>query len=172
MTAVPRRRTRPRGQLPQKEVLEHGSVIVLPGGAVSVVILGQPAPQGSKIVSQFGGMKEANVRTEGWRNAIKRVCEQHLPEDWEPLDGALSIDMWFFFDPPQRASKGDLPTTRATYDGDKLNRAICDGLTDGRVIVDDARIIDWSGHKRYVWPGEGEPRAVVTVSTSGSAVPT
>lgn len=174
MTAVPRRspprRSRERGQLPEKAKLEHGSVIVLPNRAISVVILGQPAPQGSKIVSQFGGMKEANVRTEGWRAAIARVCKAELPADWEPLDGPLDADLWFFFDPPQRAKRGDLPDTRATYDADKLYRALGDGLTDGGVIVDDARIVDASVHKRYVWPDEGEPRAVAFVSPHGSAL--
>lgn len=153
-------------------MLEHGSVLVLPRHAISLTILGQPAPQGSKIVSQFGGMRESNVRTEGWRDAIARVCKQHLPEDWVQLDGALDIDLWFFFDPPARAKKGDLPTTKATYDWDKLSRAMCDGLTDGGVIVDDARIVDATVHKRYVWPGEGEARAVALVSPHGSALPT
>lgn len=163
MTAVPRR-SRPRGQLPEKKVLEHGSVMELPGQGITVTILGEPAPQGSKIVSQFGGMKESNVRTEGWRAAIARVCKQHLPKKWEPLDGPIVVDFWFFFTPPLKAKPGDMPTTRATNDWDKLGRALGDGLTDGGVIVDDARIVDGAIHKRYVWPGEGEPRAVAIVS--------
>lgn len=162
MTEV--RRTRARGELPSKRVLEYGSVVLLPRGAVSIVILGQPAPQGSKIVSQFGGMRESNVRTEGWRSAIKRVCDDHLPSGWEPLDGALDVDFWFYFNPLTRAKPGDFPTTKSTYDWDKLSRAVGDGLTDGRVIVDDARIVDASVHKRYVWPGDGEARAVAVVS--------
>lgn len=140
------------------------------GPAVSVTILGTPAPQGSKIVSQFGGMKESNVRTEGWRAAITRVCKEHLPADWEPLDGPLDVDLWFWFDPPKSAQRGDLPITKATYDWDKLSRAMCDGLKDAGVIVDDARIIDATAHKRYVWPEEGEARAVALVSPHGSAV--
>ncbi len=163
MTTV-QRRTRARGELPQKAHVEYGSVVMLPGGSVSVVVLGQPAPQGSKIVSQYGGMKESNVRTEGWRKAIAKVCKEGLPADFTPLDEALTAEFWFFFDPPKAAEKGDLPTTRATYDGDKLQRAMCDGLQDGGVIKDDARIVDFHAYKRYVWPGEGEARAVVIVS--------
>ena len=133
---------------------------MLPMGAVSVVVLGRPAPQGSK----GPGMVEDNPRTRPWRATIKAVCQQHLPAGWKPLDGPLELELWFFFAPAANVKRGDYPTTRTYYDADKLYRAMGDGLTDGGVVVDDARFVSSHVHKRFVWPDEGEPRAVAMVS--------
>lgn len=158
MTEVRRRRA--RGVLPTNpESVKYGDLLVLPHRSLSIVIYGKPAPQGSKGAL---GMED-NPRTKPWRAAIKKVCEDHLPEGYEPLDGPISLDMWFYFDPPANAARGSLPITRATYDVDKLARAMGDGLTEGGVIVDDARVVDSFSRKRYTWDG-GEARAVVVVS--------
>lgn len=163
MTIVPRQpRTRVRGQLPvSKPKVEYGSLHALSGGGVSLVVFGRPAPQGSK--APVSGV-EANPRTRPWRATIKRICEEQLPAGWVPLDGPLMVDFWFFFDPPKSAKHGDMPCTKTTFDWDKLSRAMGDGLVDGRVIVDDARVVEGTVHKRFVWPGEGEARAVVLVA--------
>lgn len=152
-------RVRPRGQLPVKAKVEYGVVRLLPGDGVSVVVYGRPAPQGSKTPL----LEESNPRTKPWRAAIKKVCDDYKPADFVPLDGALEVDVWFYFDPPASATKGDLPTTKHTYDGDKLTRALFDGLVEGGVIVDDARVVDGHFHKRYVWDG-GQARAVAVVT--------
>jgi Holliday junction resolvase RusA-like endonuclease len=132
------------------------------GNVVRIILLGKPAPQGSHRIER-GRIKEDNRRTVGWREVIADVCTTNLPTDWAPLDGPLEVWLAFFFDPPRHAKPGDYPTTRATYDMDKLYRALGDGLTDGGVIVDDSRFIDAHVKKRYVWPGEGEARAEVIV---------
>lgn len=155
-------RVRPRGQLPTKRgpsKVEYGSVILLPQGAVSVVVLGRPAPQGSK--GPLGN--ESNPRTRPWREQIKKVCDDELPAGFVPLDGPLDVEFWFYFDPPASAKPGDLPCTKSTYDWDKLSRALGDGLTEGGIIEDDARIVDAVVRKRYLW-GDGEERAVAVVT--------
>lgn len=156
-------RRRPRGAMPTKSgpsKVEYGSVAQLPGGAVTVIVLGRPAPQGSK--GPLGN--ESNPRTKPWREAIKKVCEEGVPDGWVPLDGPLDVEFWFYFDPPASAQPGDLPCTKTTFDWDKLSRALGDGLTEGGIIQDDARIVDAVVRKRYVWPGEGEARALAVVT--------
>ena len=154
-------RRRARGQLPVKAASpELGSVIVMPNEAVSVAVFGKPAPQGSK--TPMG--HEDNPRTRPWREMIRKVCEDGLPAGWVPLDGPLDLELWFFFDRPPSVSKDAMPCTRATYDWDKLSRAAGDGLTDGGVLVDDARIVDAVVRKRFVGPGE-QARMVALVST-------
>lgn len=161
--AAPRRRE--RGQLPERRPSPSKGSVYVHDDTVRIVVLGKPAPQGSK-VAVAGRVVEDNPRTKGWRQVIAEVCSTYLPAGWEPLDGPLEVWMTFYFDPPRGAQRGDRPTTRSTYDGDKLQRAIDDGLTQGGVIVDDARIVDWRGSKRYVWPDEGEARAEVIVMPS------
>jgi Holliday junction resolvase RusA-like endonuclease len=159
MTEI-RRRTRERGVLPVKAPSPViGSCQVIADETIVVTILGRPAPQGSK--SPLG--MEANPRTRPWREMIRTVCEKKLPDNWEKLDGPLVLELWFWFDPPASAKPGDLPCTKTTYDWDKLSRAIGDGLTEGGVIVDDARIVDAHVYKRYIFD-KTEARAIAIVS--------
>lgn len=157
MTAV---RRRPRGELPARQpTLDYGSVRVLPGGGVSIAILGKPAPQGSKNPSG----QEANPYWAAWRKAINKVCSEGLPEDFVPLDGPLVAEHWFYFDPPQGWDGFSPPYTKTTYDLDKLQRATHDGIVEGGVAVDDSRICDVHAYKRYCIPGT-ETRAVVLIA--------
>lgn len=55
-------------------------------------------------------------------------------------------------------------------DGDKLERATWDALTQVGVIEDDARVVAWSGRKCYVGSDHGmeTPGAVIVVSSVGA----
>ena len=161
-------RRRPRGVLPARaEKPAAGSCVVMPpGDTIALTVFGRPAPQGSKTPMGF----EANHRTRPWREAIRALCVDKLPPDWEKLDGPLSIEMWFYFDRLKGHRSGDLPCTKSTYDVDKLSRAMNDGLTEGGVIVDDARVVDMYSHKRYCEIGT-ETRALVIVSPYFSPLP-
>lgn len=130
-------------------------------GKVHIVILGRPAPQGSKTPTR-SGMREANKRTKPWRETIRSVCLQFLPEGWTPLDEPIRVELWCYFTPPKTAKLGDFPMTMYTNDLDKLARAIGDGITAGGIIKDDARIVEWHLYKRYTW--DDNERAEVAVS--------
>lgn len=164
-TAPPR--TRARGVAPVSKGPDIG--IVTGGGAphgwTFITVLGRPAPQGSKRLGKFGGMREDNPRTKPWREAIKAVCEHPtlgVGDDFVLWDGPLCAEMTLFFEPPKSAKLGSFPDTRSTYDCDKLARAVDDGIT-GLIIVDDSRIVDLIVRKRYVW-GDSEERAEIKVS--------
>lgn len=166
MTRVVRRqppRRRERGQLPERRPSPDRGSVHVSHGVVRVITLGKPAPQGSKVAVR-GRVVEDNVRTSGWRDMVETVCKTYLPADHEPLDGPLEVWLSFYFDPPRTAQRGDRPTTRSTYDVDKLMRALGDALTAGGVITDDSRIVDAHISKWYAWPDEGEPRAEAVVS--------
>lgn len=133
------------------------------------MVHGRPAPQGSKIATKFGGVREDNPRTKPWRAAIEAVCKQPnlgVGPGFVLWDGPLCVEMWLFFEPPKSAPSGSLPTTKSTYDTDKLARAVNDGIT-GLVIVDDSRIVDLIVRKRYIWDSTQE-RAEIKVSRARS----
>ena len=152
-------RRRARGQMPTKATSPSKGTVLTAKGTVTVCVYGKPAPQGSKGAL---GMED-NPRTKPWRAAIKAVCQEGLPDGFVPLDGPLVVDLWFFFARPPSVAPDAMPNTRSTYDWDKLSRAAGDGLSEGGVIVDDARIVDAHVHKRYCTP-DTEPRMLAIAS--------
>lgn len=125
-------------------------------------ILGDPAPQGSKraFAHKHTGkivLLESSVRVKEWRELVAfsfRECE--------PIAGPVVTSIDFILKRP-KALKGNPPHI-SKPDGDKLERAVWDGLTMSGVIEDDSRIIAWGGLKRYAEPGE-QPGAIITVSS-------
>lgn len=132
-----------------------------------------PAPQGSKAYAghRYNAKAERNLpvlreeskRVGPWRQTVTAMARaagarQHLRQ---PLDGYLEASMVFIMDPTQTAlreiakhpdgARGVFPSTRTYGDVDKLQRSTLDGLTDARVIHDDARVISVQAVK--VFPG-------------------
>lgn len=161
MTTV--RRTRKRGELPaRKESPSDGWLQVEPGWRASGVVLGIPIPQGSKIVSRYGGMRDSNVKLPLWRERMTKVMSE-LPPGWEPLHGYLILTARFFFDRPKSAPTRRFPSTKKdSGDVDKLVRAICDSLTKAGVIQDDALVVELHAHKLFCDDGD-QARAAFTV---------
>lgn len=129
---------------------------------ITLWIPGVPVPQGSKTVAQGGGkawLRDSNgSRLRPWRAVVAAYADIGYT-----FDGPVFIAATFFMPRPQRprflhpAVKPDL---------DKLMRAIGDGLTDGGLLHDDARVTRWDARKRY--PGERGPGvALVIVQDEG-----
>lgn len=120
-------------------------------------IPGTPVQQGSKSLGKNkrtgeAVMYEAAKNLGPWRDKVIYGARAAVGARWLPLDGPLEVDLRFWM--PRPASH---PATIPTFptsppDTDKLMRAIGDALTQARVIVDDARIIDFSGSARYAGP--------------------
>lgn len=132
----------------------------LDGDSITITVEGVPVPQGSKSIVRRGGkawMIDANAdRLREWRARVANAADIGLT-----FDAPVCVGYEFVFPRPKRpkflrhAVKPDL---------DKLVRAVNDGLTDGGLLSDDARISAHSfTEKRYAEPGE-EPHAVVTVT--------
>ena len=48
----------------------------VPSGWIELHFLGDPAPQGSKVQTKWGGMKEVSKKIEPWRASVQYACEK------------------------------------------------------------------------------------------------
>lgn len=147
-------RQRPRGELPAKrESPVQGELAARDGWDFTATVLGVPYPEGSKIgVRGRGGqvyVKDASSKTKDWRGIIKDVCGSY-PAANEPFDGSLEVDLVFTYEPPQKWDGVTAPTTKSTYDIDKLIRSAFDGMSDAGVWVDDARASKVTAEQLFV----------------------
>lgn len=124
---------------------------------------GRPAPQGSMTPIRRGpklGVKAANEKVlKPWRAQITAFALDR----WggaTPLDEALCATLVFRFRRPgghfnvagelnKQGRENPYPANRGTGDGDKLVRAVFDGLEAAGVLADDARIVEH--HARKEW---------------------
>jgi Holliday junction resolvase RusA-like endonuclease len=137
---------------------------------IRIVVLGSPAPQGSKkfvgtTKTGRGLMIESSKKVKPWRMDVKEAAEIVMASR-PPLDGPLTVVMTFTLPKPATA-----PKTRRTWpcrkpDVSKLVRSTEDALTDAGVWADDARVVTLVARK--VYPKEGlsalhAPGAVIEV---------
>lgn len=139
---------RERGQLPQQGNRPvEGRVNTRTAGFFDAEVYGKPAPQGSKVQGFGRSVREDNPNTKPWRERIARVCEL---DGYVPMDGPLEAECHFVFEPPKNWDGVSPPSTKATYDTDKLVRAAFDALTMAGVWVDDARCSKHTAERWYV----------------------
>lgn len=107
-------------------------------------VAGHPAPQGSKAPTRYGGMREDNPRTKGWRETIALNVRSQLPPGHVPFDGPCLLVAFFTMPSPARTPRHRVwpaKKSRGSGDEDKLVRAACDGLTTAGVWSDDSRMV-------------------------------
>lgn len=134
-------------------------------------VFGVAAPQGSKVRTKFGGIREANPRTMPWRQEVAARALEAMGGK-EPALGPLRLTVWFHLPRPKShyrtgkhagELKADAPLWVTTKpDRTKLLRATEDALT-GIVWRDDAQVVCGDAWKRYVVVDA--PRAVILVET-------
>ena len=56
-----------------------------------IVIRGKPAPQGSKVSTRFGGMREASQFVMPWRNQIVSACIEQKINNGEIIEQPVEI---------------------------------------------------------------------------------
>lgn len=115
---------------------------------VAFTVYGIPAPQGSKRVFVVQGravLTEDSKKSAPWRDSVAAAAVEAM-DGRLPFDGPIELLVTFVFVRP-KSSKRKYPTVRP--DGDKLIRAVADGLTAGGVYRDDAQVTDWWFRKRY-----------------------
>lgn len=138
---------------------------------------GVPMPQGSKTAFVRGNRailtdgRSAKARTAhaAWRQAVATAARDHLDAggayfgDHDPL----AVTIGFLLPKPKSKPKRQLwVTTRP--DVDKLARSTLDGLADGGLVADDARVALLTVSKRYAI--DEPPGCVVTISDVADAV--
>ena len=132
-----------------------------PSGWIELHFLGDPAPQGSKVQTKWGGMKEVSKKIEPWRGSVQYACDKQYKGD--PITDPVEMSITFILPRSKshyRTAKGKehelLPGAPRHHtkkpDSDKLLRGLLDPLTvtcGGNVLRDDSLIVRLFLEKRY-----------------------
>jgi crossover junction endodeoxyribonuclease RusA len=128
---------------------------------VTFFVEGIPVPQGSKNVSRWGNVYDANHKElRAWRQRIAQGA--HDATD-HVFTGPVSVRVEFIF-PRPKTVKRIYPAVKP--DLDKLLRACFDGLhcSGHKLLVDDSLVCSTQCSKRYLI-GTESPGALITVSS-------
>jgi Holliday junction resolvase RusA-like endonuclease len=131
--------------------------------ALTVDVVGLPAPQGSKRAFVVNGrpvMAESSKKVKPWRQDVAAAAAAAAEEArWQTPTGPVRVDITFYLPRPKYhyrsgARANELKPNAPIYvdkkpDKDKLERATCDALTTAGVIRDDAQIASGLVEKHY-----------------------
>lgn len=126
---------------------------------VSFFVPGTPIPQGSKNVSRWGNVYDANHKElKFWR---ERIATYALAATDKTFTGPVAVDVEFLLQRPKTVKRA-LPAVKP--DLDKVIRGVFDGLhcSGTKLLQDDSLICSTTSSKRYCVPPE-EPGAFITV---------
>lgn len=125
--------------------------------SISLRVYGDPAPKGSKRHIGGGRMIESSKKLPAWMAELKKKARQVKLN--EPIDVPVYVEMVFWLPRPKRP-RFPLPATKP--DGDKLARAVFDGLEGGGLLRNDSRVVAHTVQKRYA--DEDNPTgAIITI---------
>ena len=115
---------------------------------VRFFIPGIPVQQGSKtafVVGKRAVVTDQNkAKLKPWRAVVAAHADRGVTFD-EPV----AVGLIFYMPRPARP-RWNVPAVKP--DIDKLVRALLDGLTDGGLISDDARVVRLTAEERYATP--------------------
>lgn len=130
--------------------------------AITIVVYGTPAPQGSKRHVGGGVMIESSKKVKPWRQDVKAMARAEIEArpGWQPLDGPLAVSMVFsvrhrpaskpsWWPMGMRWSKTLMWRPASTPDLSKLLRSTEDALTDAGLWRDDARVVEYRHLAKY-----------------------
>ena len=134
---------------------------------------GDPAPQGSKSLTRYGGMREVSKKVQPWRASVQYATDQQYKGP--VLTGPVSIEIEFILHRAKshwsRAIGKEhelLPSapTHCTVGGDvdKLCRGLLDPLSTrcgGNILEDDRQVVELKARKRYADRREAAGAVVV-----------
>lgn len=131
---------------------------------ITLRIVGEPAPQGSKARGRHGGLYEmSSKKLKPWREAIFWTMKASETSR-DMITGPVGAEIEFIM-PRPASCKRDLPTVRP--DLDKLARAMLDALKTGGAYGDDGQVTRLIVSKRYPFNGE-RPGARVRIWEAGA----
>lgn len=128
---------------------------------LSIRVFGPPAVAGSKTVVPTkagprvvdGGSKAARAHRATWRSDVVDATRRHLPDDWTPIDGPVTLTITFHLPRPKsvptRRRDGSIPMPTTRPDATKLLRATEDALTVAGVWRDDSQVVNLHVAKAY-----------------------
>lgn len=127
---------------------------------IKITVDGKPAPQGSKTRNAHGAIYESSKAVGPWRADVRNECSKVMRAGgYAPLSGPVEVTMRFRLTRPKShygtgrnafTLKPGAPAYPAGKpDGDKLQRAVLDALTQGGAYRDDAQVIHYDVWKTY-----------------------
>lgn len=140
---------------------------------IELRVYGIPAPQGSKTVSRWGGLRESSKRVGPWRSEVGFTSREFYKG--APISEPVELEITFYFPRPKshygtgrnaeklKASAPMYCTSCSHGDLDKLCRSTFDGLavrSGGSVITDDSLVVRLRCEKRYA-SADNPPGALV-----------
>ena len=137
---------------------------------MKIIVVGTPAPQGSKkFVGMHGGhgvLVESSKKVKPWRQDVKAAAITAMAEVGHGITGPVRCKMIFTMPKPKSAPKRKKIWPDRKPDLSKLVRSTEDALTEAGVWEDDARVVLCVSRK--VFPGEGSdamaiPGAVIYI---------
>lgn len=117
---------------------------ILTDDSVSFFVYGTPQAQGSKrgfVVNGRAVIADASPKLKPWRAAVAAQADIG-----RTFDGPLEVELTFHLPKPQKP-RWVWPAVKP--DIDKLARGALDGLTEGGLIADDARVVSLHVTKVY-----------------------
>lgn len=115
-------------------------------GPMIMYVEGVPAPQGSKRHVGNGRMIESSKKLKPWREQVSRQFREEFGEERQ-LEGAAVVRLAFVMPRPKSTPKLRFVWAIKRPDGDKLARAVLDGIT-GLAFKDDSQVVRLIADKR------------------------
>lgn len=148
--------------------------VVITPGAVELLVMGLPAPQGSKTYMPKqramveGSSPAGRTRLRTWRTAVVEAAAKEADRREGPFEGPVLVGVTFRLPMPRSRPKWHqrLGTTpcKVKPDLDKLVRSLLDGLVQGGLLRDDAQVCELRARKVEVVGWTGAKVAVTPVS--------
>lgn len=127
---------------------------------ITLEVLGDPAPQGSKRVFNGRVIEAAGEKLKRWRKAIALACQEYAGQNI--ILGPVRLEVTFYMPRPQTVKISKRPLPIVPPDLDKLLRAVGDGIGQSEVIWgDDSQIVEILATKEYA--DDREPGAIIRI---------
>lgn len=154
----------------QLNPVRNATIITGRRKGMKLTITGEPVAAGRPRFSSRGGFAKAYdpKKSRDYKKMIKKQAMQQLPDDYQPIDYPIEVDINVYRSIQKSVSKKEYarrlsnevrPTVKP--DADNYVKIILDGL-NGLVWLDDNQITDVAAHKYY----SDEPRVEVEVHGS------
>lgn len=136
------------------------------------MVVGDPAPQGSKKSVGNGRFIESSKRLKPWRARVADSAFQAFSQSGLPqFDKPVIVGVVFLLKRPASVTpaKRAWPVSQRDGDTDKLQRGLGDALSvDSGVLADDSLIVEWEQPAKIYADGF-ESGAVITIREATDA---
>lgn len=163
----------PAEWLPEGEQGPAPFRLTYPAPALTVTVLGEAGPQGSKRHVGGGRMIESSAKVRPWRDTVAwtAVRERNRVRGWRPLTGPVALGLTFTVVRPKshygtgRNAERIRPSAPArpiaTPDLDKLIRSTQDALKTARILRDDSLVVEYRDTGKWFDTDHGQVPGVL-----------